>query len=110
MRIDAAFAVQFAVVDVFLFSVAGKLYDPVRFARGVLDYEILSPPLAYYAASLIIIFESLLAASHLTNRFVRLTSFFGLILLLVFLVAVSVNLAKKRKIPCHCFGYSPDEM
>jgi hypothetical protein len=110
MRVDAAFAVQFALGAVFLLSVASKLRDPVSFARGVLNYQILSPSLTYYAAGLIIVLESFLAASHIANRFINFASLLGLCLLLTFLFVVSINLIKKRRIPCHCFGNSSEEI
>ena len=88
---------------VFAISTLGKLRRPAAFIRGVEDYEILPRVLAPIAGALLIPVEAFLAVSHLTGWALGAAAPLGLVTLGVFLTAVSVNLARRRDLLCHCF-------
>jgi hypothetical protein len=101
--------VQLAIGFVFLLSTAGKLRNPRSFIEGVVDYRVLPASLALFFGMLVIPLEFWLALAHLTGWTLNLAVPIGLILLVVFAVAITVNLLRGRILPCHCFGASRGE-
>jgi hypothetical protein len=100
---------QFTIGVVFLLSALGKLWDPLAFARGVEEYEIVPESMTVTAGIMIIIIEAWLAVSHLTGYWLRLAAPIGMALLSVFTVAGVLNLRRGRVLPCHCFGVGSSE-
>jgi hypothetical protein len=96
--------VQLAIGTVLLLASLGKWRDPVDFARGVTDYEVLPDWLAYVFGLLLIPLETLIAVSHLTGWWISAAVLTGLAMFATFAVAIAINLARGRSLPCYCFG------
>jgi hypothetical protein len=88
----------------FTLSAMSKLTNPRSFIRGIKEYRILPGRGIVVFAILIILCELLLAFSHLSGWYLALMAPLGLVLLCTFFLAVSVNLARGRDLPCLCFG------
>ncbi len=101
--------VQLAIGTVLLLASAGKWRDPMGFARGVADYEILPAWLSVAFGLLLIPVETWLAFSHLTGWWISLSASLGLVMFASFSVAVGINLARGRALPCYCFGDAGSE-
>lgn len=101
-------SVQLALALVFLFSTAGKLRNPRRFALGLADYNVLPTRFVNFAAFLVIALEGLLALAHLTGRLLAIVLPLGIGLLASFAFVVGVNLKRGRPLSCHCFGRDGD--
>lgn len=106
---SARLTLQLAVGLVLLISAIAKLRAPRAFAQGVADYRLLPYRVSLVAGVLIIPAELAIAMAHLTGYAIKLAVPCGLVLLVIFLVAVSINLMRARNIPCHCFGTDDTE-
>lgn len=109
MMDDVHLAVQLAIGMFFLASAVGKLLDPVGFATGVAEFDLVPAPVAFLGAWLIIATELLLALSHLSGVALGYALPAGLLLLLLFLIAVIYSLKAGLERPCYCFGASDHE-
>jgi Methylamine utilisation protein MauE len=98
-------ATQLAIGILFLFSAVGKLWDRRGFAEGVGQYRLLPPAFVKPFSFVVILVEILLAFTHLTGTFLRIAFPIGVLTLVSFGVAVSVNLKRGRALPCYCFGH-----
>jgi Methylamine utilisation protein MauE len=108
MLAELCFAVQLAIGLVFLTSAAGKLSDPKGFARGVADYQIVPKSMTGTVSLMIVACEIWLSVTHLTVFANTINFVLGLGTLSTFAFAVTVNLARGRALPCHCFGGGGD--
>jgi hypothetical protein len=100
----ARLVLQLALGGVFLVSSLGKVRDPKAFLRGVAEYEILPVPLAYAFGAVLIPAEAFVALALLSGLAVGVALPLATALLLVFGVAVAINLRRERDLLCHCFG------
>jgi len=91
-------------------SVVGKIVHPKQFVRGVKEYKILHSSFARTFAIFVILGELLLASGHLAGQMLFASYIAGIVLLSIFFLAISINLARKRRLPCFCFGGPGDEM
>jgi len=82
----------------------GKLRDPGGFVLAVLEYEVLPKPLAVAYGRVLPILELVCGLALLVGAVPRLSGGAAGALLLSFLVAVVINLARGRSLDCHCFG------
>jgi uncharacterized membrane protein YphA (DoxX/SURF4 family) len=89
---------------IFLASAVPKMRHPKGFILAVLEYRVLPPRLSWLYARLLPPLEFLLALLLLTGTAVRSASAIMSVLLLSFIAAVSINLARGRDLDCHCFG------
>ena len=89
---------------VFLASAVPKLRHPKGFVLAVLEYRVLPPRLSWFYAHLVPPLEFLLALLLLTGTAVRFAAVMLSMLLLSFIVAIGINLARGRNLDCHCFG------
>src|SRR5947209_4134985 len=89
---------------IFLTSAVPKLRHPKGFVLAVLEYRVLPPRLSWYYARLVPPLEFLLALLLLTGTAVRFAAAILSMLLLSFIAAVAINLARGRNLDCHCFG------
>jgi hypothetical protein len=96
--------VQLVIGAIFLLSGASKLRSPLRFARAVVEYDVLPSGVAFAVGLVLIPLELLLALAHLTGWMIVLAVPVGCFTLVAFTIAVSVNLASGRSLPCYCFG------
>lgn len=101
--------IQLAIGSVLLFSSLGKWRDPMGFAQGVVDYEVLPDRLAVIFGLLVVPLETAIAVSHLTGWWIFATVPLGLAMFGSFAVAVAINLRRGRSLPCYCFGDSMGE-
>lgn len=94
------------------FAVAGinKLRDPAGFALGVIDYQVLSPALARPFARVVPFLEVACAGALLSGVGRTMSASISVALLLSFLLAVSINAFRGRRIECHCFGSSSGDV
>ena len=96
--------VQLCLGTMFALSAASKIGNPRGFARGVEEYRILPRRVAFLFALLVILCEIFLSLSHIFGWLLVYAVPVGVAMLCSFFVAVSVNLARKRNLPCFCFG------
>jgi uncharacterized membrane protein YphA (DoxX/SURF4 family) len=89
---------------VLLMSSTSKVRDPRRFVRDVANYEVLPRPLNLPVALLVIAAEPAIGLGLLLTIAPRVTLPVAIGLLGAFAAAVGVNLARKRRIACGCFG------
>lgn len=101
--------IQLAIGCVLLFSSVGKWRDPVGFAHGVEDYDVLPDRLAFIFGLLLAPLETAVAVSHLTGWWISAALFLGLAMFGSFAAAVAINLKRGRSLPCYCFGDSTGE-
>lgn len=104
MPVELLQTVQLALGVIFLLSTASKLLNPNHFAHGVAEYQIVPAYLSYPVAAHIIALEGWLAFAHLTGMLLAAALRAGVALLVAFAVAVVINLARGRLLPCYCFG------
>jgi hypothetical protein len=95
---------------VFLLAAIGKMRHPGLFAEAVRNYEILPGPLVPLSAAILIGVESFLATAFLTGLLIEIATPLAAATLLVFVAAVTINLVRKRSIPCGCFGESQERI
>jgi uncharacterized membrane protein YphA (DoxX/SURF4 family) len=89
---------------IFLASAVPKLRHPKGFILAVLEYRVLPPRLSRFYARLVPPLESLVALLLISGTSVRSAAAVLLPMLLSFMVAVGINLARGRNLDCHCFG------
>src|SRR5207247_3258530 len=83
---------------------AGQLRDQTAYVTGGAHYSVHPTWVAYFLGSLIIPLEAWLAVAHLTGWMAPVAVPLGLVMLVLFAVAVFVNLRHGRVLPCYCFG------
>ena len=89
---------------VFLISAASKLGAPRQFAHDVQQYRLLPRPLAS-AFGYVLPYAELAAAALLLTGFYTDWAALGVAaMLIVFMIAVSVAMARKLNLTCSCFG------
>jgi predicted small secreted protein len=91
---------------VFFASALPKLRHPKGFILVVLEYRVLPPELGLLYARLLPPLEFLLALLLVTGTAIRAAGVVAALLLFSFLVAASINLARGRRLDCHCFGHA----
>jgi uncharacterized membrane protein YphA (DoxX/SURF4 family) len=89
---------------VFMASAVPKLRHPRGFVLAVLEYRVLPPRLSRLYARLVPPLEFLVALLMLTGTAVRSAAAVMSVLLLSFIVAIGINMARGRDLDCHCFG------
>jgi len=87
-----------------LSSGVGKLRDPDGFVLGVLEYRILPASWAITYGRLLPLAEVMCAIALLAGVWRFGTGLLAISLLISFLIAVTINLARGRTLDCHCFG------
>jgi hypothetical protein len=110
MNEDIGWVVRLAIGVMFALSALGKLRDVRAFAFGVREYKILPERSAVPFAILVIVCEVCLAILHLAGWLLIFAVPLGLLLLCSFLVAVSINVVRRRNVPCYCFGTGNGEV
>jgi uncharacterized membrane protein YphA (DoxX/SURF4 family)/thiol-disulfide isomerase/thioredoxin len=97
------FALRLALAAVFLVSGCAKLGDLTGTRRAIADF---GTPARWVGAltAVLPIAELVAVAALLAPRTARLGALLGLVLLVMFSVAIAINLAHGRRPECHCFG------
>jgi putative oxidoreductase len=99
----AALAFRFALGFLFLSASVPKLLAPAEFARAVRNYRLLPSRLNQPVATWLPRIELALAVALLLGVAAGITGAVAAATLIVFAVAVAVNLARGRRIDCGCF-------
>lgn len=89
---------------IFLAGAVPKLCHPKGFILAVLEYRVLPTRLGWFYARLVPPLEFLLALLLLSGTAVRSAAVVVSLLLLSFIAAIGINLARGRDLDCHCFG------
>ena len=90
---------------VFLISSIGKIIDHKKFIQIVINYEILSPSLSLLYGFFLPYIELIIAIMIILGLFVDAAGYVGILMILSFIYAVSVNVVRGRKnLDCGCFG------
>jgi uncharacterized membrane protein YphA (DoxX/SURF4 family) len=95
-------ACRFFVAIVFALSALPKLRNMGSFAVGIAAYRIL-PVALHRPFAWVAVLGELSAATLLLTPLSHLGALLALGLLAIYGIAVSINLAKGREIPCYCF-------
>ena len=95
---------------VFIYAVTSKVRDPMAFARAVRAYEVLPGQLAPIAAALLLVTEAFLGVSYLTGWLFVVATPVAVGTLVIFIVAVGLNLRRERPIACGCFGSTSERI
>ena len=90
----------------FLVAALPKLRHPRGFVLSVLEYRVLPYRLSWLYARLLPPLECLLALLLLSGTATRSAAIVMALLLLSFIVAIGINMARGREFDCHCFGKS----
>lgn len=99
--------VQFVLAAFFVVAGVAKIADPPGFAHEIHNYGIVPGPLVN-AMALILPWLEVVTGVGLFFGLARRTAARILgILLIVFIVALSINLARGKPVDCGCFGTSP---
>lgn len=85
-------------------SAIAKFRHPRSFHLAVLDYRILTGMPARFFARIIPAAELIAACLLLAGFALRLAALIYVLLLSMFLFGILVNIARGRRIDCHCFG------
>jgi putative oxidoreductase len=89
---------------IFLAAAVPTLRHPKGFVLAVLEYRVLPPRLGWFYARLVPPLEFLVALLLFTGTAVRFATVAISMLLLSFMAAIGINLARGRDLDCHCFG------
>jgi uncharacterized membrane protein YphA (DoxX/SURF4 family) len=96
-------AVRLLLGAVMVFSGAVKITDPELFGMAIARYDILPELLVPYAATVIPALEFVIGLSILIGFRARASAFIAVLIMAMFIVAISINLARGRQIECGCF-------
>ena len=96
--------VQFVLAAIFVVAGFGKIMDPPGFAHEIYNYKLL-PGVAVNAFAIVLPWIELVAGLALFVGVARRSAarIFG-VLLVVFVMALSINLVRGRPVDCGCFG------
>lgn len=98
--------VQFVLAAVFVVAGFGKIADPPGFAHEIYNYKLL-PGVAINAIAILLPWVEVVSGLALFFGLARRSAARVLgLLLLVFVVAISINLVRGRPVDCGCFGTS----
>src|SRR5437867_13356298 len=94
---------RFLLAAVFLVAAVGKLADRQGSRQAVADFGVHERLVTPVAAMLPLI-EVMVAALLVFSATARAGAVGALALLVIFIAAITINLARGRKPDCHCFG------
>ncbi|MDH7499238.1 MAG: MauE/DoxX family redox-associated membrane protein [candidate division NC10 bacterium] len=99
-----AFLLRISLGALFVWASWDKIVDPGRFAEDVANYGIL-PPLWVNLCALTLPWLEMIAGLFLIlGCFTRSSALILSVLLIVFLIAIAISLARGVEIDCGCFG------
>ncbi len=88
---------------VFVWASLDKIYHPDLFARSVANYQLLPEVLVNLAAVVLPWVELICGLLLLSGQWARAAALITALMLLVFIVAVGISLARGLDIHCGCF-------
>lgn len=95
---------QIALGAIFIAAALPKIVDPPSFAQMVYNYRIVPGPVLNLAALILPWFELFLGVALVLGIWRRTAAGWAGALLVIFIVAISFNLARGNAIDCGCFG------
>lgn len=96
--------VPFALGLVFVLAALAKIVDPPGFAKSIWFFQ-LAPPWSVHPAALLLPWLELLAGLALClGVWKRAAAAWLSLLLLTFITALAINLARRHPVDCGCFG------
>jgi uncharacterized membrane protein YphA (DoxX/SURF4 family) len=95
---------QIALGAVFVAAALPKLIDPPGFAEAIWNYQLAPAWLIHPAALTLPWLELLCGAALCLGAWTRAAAAWIAALLLVFMTALSINLARNHPVDCGCFG------
>jgi len=101
---------QVSLGIVFFLSVLPKLRSPFTFTRNVAEYRLLPNRVAHGLALVLIPLEAFLAIAFLTSWLTSVASLLAAALLILFFIAVGINLKRGQQISCGCFEDSGEQI
>jgi hypothetical protein len=104
MEILLVDSLRIALGVVFAVSAVGKLRHPRAFIEGVSRYDVVPSGLSRPIGILVIVAESVVAATLVTGVAWAIGSMIAVVLLGGFAVGITVNLRRRAALPCYCFG------
>ena len=109
MAVWVARLIRFALGGIFIWAALSKITDPAGFAQAVDSYELLPhewvAPLAYLLPWL----ELFCGLALVSGLAARGAVVWISLLLVVFLTALGINLARGLEVDCACFGLGGSE-
>lgn len=103
-----ALPLRFTVGLALLSAAVGKLKNLPAFARGVLQYRILPNWMAKPYAYLLAFAELTIGGLLVLGKWTPQAALGAALILMSFGIAVAVNIARRRVMPCYCFGAGRD--
>jgi uncharacterized membrane protein YphA (DoxX/SURF4 family) len=97
-------ALRFILGIILIYSGAEKLRDISAFVSGVQQYQILHPSFGSWYGRILPFIELSTGLLIFLGIEINLISLISSFIFISFFIAVSINLYRKRNIPCHCFG------
>ncbi len=99
-----AWLIRLALGGLFIWAGATKILEPGLFARSMAAYELLPDRLILPLAYVLPWLEVLCGAALIVRRFDKGAVVWANLLILVFLVALGINLGRGVDVDCGCFG------
>jgi putative oxidoreductase len=97
-------AVRIILGSLFIYSAVTKILDIDYFVKALENYKLLPEASLNYAALFIPWLELIIGLFILAGIFVKESALLGGILMILFIAAVSIALARGLDIECGCFG------
>jgi putative oxidoreductase len=101
----ARIVLRILVGGAFLYAGAVSIHTPEQFSDSVAGYQLLPAQMINLLALSLPPFELFVGAVLITGRLPRVATLSGLILTIVFAIALSSALARGLTIDCGCFGH-----
>jgi putative oxidoreductase len=98
--------VQIALGAIFIVAAWPKIVDPPSFAHMIYNYRIVPAPLINLSALIMPWVELLAGLALILGVWTRGARWLVGILLVTFIIAISINLARNNAIDCGCFDVS----
>jgi len=97
---------RFTLGYIFLMSSLSKLSSSATFKDDIMEYQLLSAKQARLVARILPKIELVLGVSWIIGLGLPIASSLAIMLLLIFTLAIILNLVRGRRFSCHCFGRS----
>ena len=96
--------VRLIIGGLFIYSAVTKIADPVYFAKSLYNYKLLPESSLNFFALLIPWLEFVIGVLLVLGIFVRENALIGGILMILFIGAIGIAVARGLDIECGCFG------
>lgn len=107
MDLPLALVLRYVLATALIAAGTPKFHNSSAFVQGVIQYDVLPAGLARWYGRLLPLFEVSTGVFLFLGVEIHASAALSAAILLSFAVAVSVNIARGRRIPCFCFGTDP---